>query len=58
MDNGALYGRRKAKAIAISQAIEAQRKAGLAKIMMAVGVLVIAVEAFSIAHRVWAISSP
>ncbi len=58
MDNGAPYGRRKAKAIAISQAIEAQRKAGLAKVMLAFGAVAILAETLSIVHRMWAISHP
>ena len=56
MDNGAPYGRRKAKAIAISQAIAAQRKASFAKLMLAFGAIAIAAETLLIAHRVWAVS--
>lgn len=56
MDNGAPYGRRKAKAIAISQAIDAQRKAGLARIAMAVGAIAIVAEMLLIAHRVVTLS--
>ena len=58
MDNGTPYGRRKVKAIAISQAMEAQRKAGLARITMAVGAVAVVVETVLIAHRVWSISHP
>ena len=56
MDNGAPHGRRKAKAIAISRAIEAQRRAGLAKLAMAFGALGIVAETLAIAHRVWVAS--
>lgn len=58
MDNGTPYGRRKAKAVAISQAIEAHRKAGLAKLMLALGAIAIMAETLSIAHRVWVVSHP
>lgn len=52
MDSGEPYGRRQAKAIAISRTIEARRKAGLSKLMMALGALAILAETMSLAHRV------
>lgn len=58
MDNGGPYGRRRAKAAAISQAMETRRKAWLARLMLAVGALAIAAEAMSIVHQVWTTSHP
>lgn len=51
MDSGGPYGRRQAKAIAISRTIEARRRAGLAKLMLAVGSLAVLAETLSLAHR-------
>lgn len=58
MDNGGPYGRRRAKAIAISQAIEARRKAWLASLMLALGALAITAETMSLVHRIWTTSHP
>ena len=58
MDNGRLYRRRQAKAVAISRAIEAGRKAVIAKAVLAAAAVAIVVETLSLAHRMWTMSHP
>lgn len=58
MDNGGPYGRRRAKAITISQTMEAKRQAALTKLILGFGAIVTVAETVLLIHRMLALPSP